>query len=126
MKYLPNYFRRGQLRHLSFCYPDPHWKRKNHRRRIIQTVLVHEYAYVLRPGGLLYTVSDVKELEDWMIEHLDASPLFERLTEEEAKADPVLEYVVNSSEDAVRSEKKKLQKHYAVHRRRPDPPVGGA
>lgn len=26
MRYLPNYFRRGQLTKLFFCFPDPHFK----------------------------------------------------------------------------------------------------
>lgn len=42
-----------------------------------------EYAYVLRPGGLLYTITDVPDLHVWMTSHLEAFPLFKRLTEEE-------------------------------------------
>lgn len=32
----------------------------NHRRRIIQTSLLAEYAYLLAVGGMLYTISDVQ------------------------------------------------------------------
>lgn len=45
--------------------------------------LLAEYAYALRVGGILYTITDVKDLHLWMVKHLDDHPLFERLTDEE-------------------------------------------
>lgn len=50
MKYLPNYFRKGQLDKMFFLYPDPHFKKAKHKWRIINQALLSEYAYVLRPG----------------------------------------------------------------------------
>lgn len=121
MKFGANYFEKGQLSKMFFCYPDPHWKRKNIRRRIIGPGLVHEYAFWLKVGGLLYTVSDVPELEKWMIDCLDACPLFERLPDEEILADDfskrIIDIVTSSSEDAQRTERKGLNKNFAVHRR---------
>ena len=38
MKYLPHFFVKGQLEKLFFCFPDPHFKAKNHRRRIVSEV----------------------------------------------------------------------------------------
>jgi tRNA (guanine-N7-)-methyltransferase len=46
---------------------DPHFKTANHRRRIINTNLLTEYAYLLAPGALLYTITDVQELGEWMV-----------------------------------------------------------
>ena len=37
------------------------------------------YAFVLREGGLIYTITDVKDLHVWMVDHLDAHPLFQVL-----------------------------------------------
>lgn len=51
MKYLPNLFVKGQLTKMFFLFPDPHFKEKNHRRRIITHALLAEYAYCLAPGG---------------------------------------------------------------------------
>jgi tRNA (guanine-N7-)-methyltransferase len=67
MKFLPNYFRKGQLTKMFFLFPDPHFKACNHRRRIIQTHLLTEYAHLLAPGAWLYTVTDVPELGAWMV-----------------------------------------------------------
>lgn len=47
MKYLPNYFRKGQLKKMFFLYPDPHFKKAKHKWRIINQTLLAEYAYVL-------------------------------------------------------------------------------
>jgi tRNA (guanine-N7-)-methyltransferase len=38
MRYLPQFLQRGQLEKIFFCFPDPHFKAKNHRRRIISEV----------------------------------------------------------------------------------------
>lgn len=122
MKFGTNCFGAGQLKKIFFCYPDPHWKRKNIRRRIISPGLVQEYAHLLEVGGLIYTVSDVPELEDWMIKCLDDSPLFVRLTEEEIDQysenhRKVVDVVTSSSEDAIRTQRKGLNRNYAVHKR---------
>lgn len=48
-------------------FQDPHFKAANHRRRIINTSLLTEYAFFLAPGGILYTITDVSELGTWMV-----------------------------------------------------------
>ena len=83
MKYLPNFFRKGQLKKMFFLFPDPHFKKKRHKWRIINSTLLAEYAYVLAAGGLVYTITDVVALHEWMVEHLGAHPLFERVADAE-------------------------------------------
>lgn len=58
MKYLPNYFHKGQLKKMFFLYPDPHFKKAKHKWRIINKSLLAEYAYVLAEN-----VSILNELE---------------------------------------------------------------
>lgn len=50
MKYLPNYFNKGQLSKMFFLYPDPHFKKSKHKWRIINQALLTEYSYVLQKG----------------------------------------------------------------------------
>lgn len=33
--------------------------------------------------GILYTITDVRDLHEWMVEHLEAHPLFERISDQE-------------------------------------------
>lgn len=60
MKHMPNFFSKGQLSKVFFLFPDPHFKTRKQKARIITTALLAEYAFVLRPGGICYTVTDVK------------------------------------------------------------------
>lgn len=68
MKHLPNFFEKGQLEGMFFLYADPHFKKKKQKSRIISVDLLDVYAYVLRPGGRIYTVTDVEELHNWEVE----------------------------------------------------------
>uniref|UniRef100_A0A8R1DQI0 tRNA (guanine-N(7)-)-methyltransferase n=1 Tax=Caenorhabditis japonica TaxID=281687 RepID=A0A8R1DQI0_CAEJA len=123
MKYLPNYFNKGQLSKMFFLFPDPHFKNKKHKWRIITRSLLSEYAYVLREGGLIYTITDVKDLHDWMVLHLTDHPLFVRLTDEELKADPVVGMLYESTEEGQKVTRNDGEKWPAVFRRLPNPPL---
>ncbi|KAI9333246.1 putative methyltransferase-domain-containing protein [Obelidium mucronatum] len=105
MKFVPNFFAKAQLEKMFFLFPDPHFKKKKHKARIITPQLVAEYAYVLKPGGIIYTVTDVRDLHEWMVKHLDAHPLFERLTKEEMDADPCVDAACNGTEESKKVER---------------------
>lgn len=77
--HLPHLIAKGTLEKIFFCFPDPHFKTKNHRRRIISEALLAEYAFFLKEGGLLYCVTDVQDLHEWHVAKLDAHCLFERV-----------------------------------------------
>lgn len=86
-RHLVNLFRKHQLNKIFFLFPDPHFKAKNWRRRIVTPSACAEFAYVLRPGGRLYTITDVEDLGKWMAGVLDDSPMFRRLSEKELSGD---------------------------------------
>lgn len=117
MKYLPNFFGKGQLTKMFFLYPDPHFKKSKHKWRIISSTLLTEYAYVLREDGKLYTVTDVKDLHDWMVKHLDEHPLFERVSEDELKEDPIVEKLYDCSEEGLKVTRNNGEKFLAVYKR---------
>eukprot|EP01100_Stratorugosa_tubuloviscum_P014696 TRINITY_DN7_c0_g2_i1.p1 TRINITY_DN7_c0_g2~~TRINITY_DN7_c0_g2_i1.p1 ORF type:complete len:277 (+),score=101.00 TRINITY_DN7_c0_g2_i1:40-870(+) len=119
MKYLPTYFVKGQLCKIFFLFPDPHFKRSNHRRRIISTTLLAEYAYVLADNGIIYTITDVHDLHTWMVTHISVHPLFERVTDEELESDPVIPLVRNCTEEGKKVAKSNGSKFLAVFRRKP-------
>lgn len=121
MKFLPNFFRKAQLSKIFICFPDPHFKVRKHKQRIVSTTLNSEYAYVLRPGGIVYTITDVPDLHDWMVQHFEAHPSFERVSEADQEADPCVEIMRTETEEGKKVERHKGQKHVALFRRLEDP-----
>lgn len=117
MKYIPNYFEKAQLTKMFFLFPDPHFKEKNHRRRVISPHLLDEYAYVLQVGGIIYTITDVEELGEWMKSCLEGHPLFEALTDEEIEADPVVKLLTSATEEGQKVARNDGQTFQAIYRR---------
>lgn len=66
---------------MFFLYPDPHFKKAKYKWRIINKSLLAEYGYVLREGGLVYTITDVKDLHEWIVQHFVDHPLFEKVSD---------------------------------------------
>jgi len=117
MKFCPNIFRKGQLTKMFFCFPDPHFKKSNYRRRIINPTLLSEYAYYLTIGGKLYTITDVEDLFNWNVEHLKEHPLFEPVSEDEVNADPCVNVMRQDTEEGKKVERNQGKKWWAVFRR---------
>ncbi|KAK7051087.1 tRNA (guanine-N(7)-)-methyltransferase (tRNA(m7G46)-methyltransferase) [Paramarasmius palmivorus] len=120
MKFLPNYFTKASLSALFFLFPDPHFKSRKHKARIISPTLLAEYAYVLRPGGIVYTITDVKDLHQWMKTHLEEFPLFEPVSEEALRAEGkgnILDAVYRGTEEGQKVERNQGEKWLACFRR---------
>ncbi|KAH0565395.1 hypothetical protein GP486_001212 [Trichoglossum hirsutum] len=105
MKFLPNFFKKYQLSKIFLCFPDPHFKPRKHKARIVSTTLNSEYAYVLRPGGIVYTITDVEDLHKWMVQHFDAHPSFERVSKEEQDADECVHVMKVETEEGKKVER---------------------
>ena len=121
MKFLPNFFAKGQLSKIFICFPDPHFKARKHKQRIVSATLNSEYAYVLRPGGIVYTITDVEDLHQWMVTHFEAHPSFERVSEEEQEGDECVGIMRKETEEGKKVERNQGQKFVALFRRQKDP-----
>ncbi|KAK0640914.1 PXA domain-containing protein [Cercophora newfieldiana] len=118
MKFLPNFFKKGQLSKIFICFPDPHFKARKHKQRIVSTTLNSEYAFVVKPGGIVYTITDVPDLHGWMVQHFEAHPSFERVPEEEQEADPCVAVMRTETEEGKKVERNNGQKFVALFRSR--------
>lgn len=121
MKFFPNFFEQSQLEKIFFCFPDPHFKQKKHKARIITSTLVSEYAYALQPGGIIYTITDVLDLHQWMVEHLTKHPLFERLSKEWEESDVCVKKMTYETEEGKKVARNNGSKYIACFKRLQNP-----
>ena len=54
------------VKSISFNFPDPWFKKKHNKRRVIQTDLINTLSNLLQKGSLIFIKTDVKELFDYM------------------------------------------------------------
>lgn len=76
---------------------------------------------MMRPGGIVYTITDVEDLHNWMVQHLEAHPAFERVGEEEQEGDECVKVMRVETEEGKKVERNLGRKFVALFRRREDP-----
>ena len=114
MKLMPHFFHQHSLEKIFFCFPDPHFKKKNHSRRIVSSALLSEYAYFLKDGGKLYTITDVEDLHNWHLHHCRSHPMFRELSVVEMEDDPCVKAMYNETEEGKKVARAGTNKYYAV------------
>lgn len=129
MKFLPNFFMKAQLRAIFLCFPDPHFKQRKHKARIVSYTLNSEYAYALRPGGVVYTITDVRDLHEWMVGHFERHESFVRVGAEELEGEGEVAVcartMMTETEEGKKVERNGGEKFVACFRRVEDPPWPG-
>lgn len=68
----------GLLERVSIQFPDPWFKQKHHKRRVLQPALVQALAGALAPGKELFIQSDVLDVITPMVQLIEACGCFER------------------------------------------------
>jgi tRNA (guanine-N7-)-methyltransferase len=68
----------GTLQLVTLQFPDPWFKKKHHKRRVLQPALLQALAAALPPGGELFLQSDVPAVIDPQVALVEASGAFER------------------------------------------------
>ncbi|ETO13318.1 hypothetical protein RFI_24056 [Reticulomyxa filosa] len=119
MKYLCYFFEKGSLEALFFCFPDPHFKKANVRRRIITEHLLDYYAYVLKEGGIIYNITDVKDLYEWTRQQFENKKmLFEEVLPTEFSKWAEVDLIMNKTNEAKRVTEKGGEKFCCIYRKR--------
>ena len=68
------------LESASIYFPDPWFKKKHHKRRIIQTKFLNKLSLIMSNKSLLFLKSDVEELYHYMNSVISNSLIFEKVT----------------------------------------------
>jgi tRNA (guanine-N7-)-methyltransferase len=66
------------LQQVTIQFPDPWFKRRHQKRRVVQPELVVDLAEFLVPGGVVFVQSDVEEVAIEMRDRFDEHPDFTR------------------------------------------------
>ena len=70
------------LQRVSILFPDPWFKNRHQRRRVVQPKLVENLANYLTVGGKIFLHSDVEEVAREMSERFSAHSVFKRSSNE--------------------------------------------
>ena len=54
------------VKSISFNFPDPWFKKRHYKRRVIQTEFINNLSNSLQKGALIFIKTDVKDLFDYM------------------------------------------------------------
>ncbi|HEY9652713.1 MAG TPA: tRNA (guanosine(46)-N7)-methyltransferase TrmB [Coleofasciculaceae cyanobacterium] len=68
----------GTLQRVTIQFPDPWFKKRQAKRRVVQSELVTTLASYLAVGGIVFLQSDVEAVAVEMCDHFDAHPAFDR------------------------------------------------
>jgi len=77
------------LQWVTIQFPDPWFKKRHQKRRVVQPQLLDEIAAHLMPKGLVLVQSDVQSVALEMVRCLDHHPAFTRQTEGWLAANPL-------------------------------------
>ncbi|MBD2102351.1 tRNA (guanosine(46)-N7)-methyltransferase TrmB [Leptolyngbya sp. FACHB-261] len=76
---LRSLFQPGDLSAVTIQFPDPWFKQRHQKRRVVQPELVTELALLLVPGGRVFVQSDIEAVALQMRERFEADPAFVNL-----------------------------------------------
>ena len=68
----------GQLKRVSIQFPDPWFKRKHFKRRVLKTNLLHSIAKSMSKDGEIFIQSDIFKLIESMTNTIDKNRYFNR------------------------------------------------
>lgn len=117
MRTLMRYIQPHTIEKLFVLFPDPHFKKKKAKWRIISPQLMDEYGYIMKSGALFYLVTDVQSYFEFAVPIISEHPLYERLPQEEVEKDEALKLALVSTEESKKVDRNGGKKFYAMFRR---------
>lgn len=77
----PVYIETGSLEAVHIYFPDPWPKTRHHKRRVVRPQTATEFARILRPGGRIFTKTDIGDYHRLILETLGAEASLRRIEE---------------------------------------------
>lgn len=79
----------GVLQRITIQFPDPWFKKRHAKRRLVQPELVNELATYLAPEGIVFLQSDVETVAQEMRDRFDEHPAFQRKEKDWLQSNPL-------------------------------------
>ncbi|KAG0417740.1 tRNA (guanine-N(7)-)-methyltransferase [Dictyocoela roeselum] len=114
MLFYLNYFKKAQLEKIFCLFPDPHFKKRKQRTRIICRQMLDQMAYTLKDHGRIYVSTDVKDLFDSMVIALEQHPLF---TKADENTDSLFKAIATETDESRRAGSKVEKIFAAIYER---------
>lgn len=111
MKTLMRYIRPHSIEKIFILFPDPHFKKKKLKWRIVSAQLMDEYAYIMKEGARLYLATDVKSYFEYAVPIIESHPLFEKIEDSE---DPCCPLTLTSTEESKKVDRNQGDKFSAL------------
>jgi tRNA (guanine-N(7)-)-methyltransferase len=72
-----NFIESDSMEKILYLFPDPWPKKKHHKRRAFNELVLKEFNRILKPNGQLYLATDVPEVHKYHLELLGKTALLE-------------------------------------------------
>lgn len=79
----------GSLQRVTIQFPDPWFKNRHNKRRVVQPQLVTELATYMATGGVVFLQSDIEEVAVEMRDRFADCPAFQKQGEEWLAENPL-------------------------------------
>ena len=73
----------GNLKSISFYFPDPWFKKRHYKRRVIQPEFINILSSSLQIGSLIFIKTDVKDLFDYMNCTIESNFNFQKIDQKD-------------------------------------------
>lgn len=104
----------GSLQRVTIQFPDPWFKNRHSKRRVVQPELVAELATYMSAGGIVFLQSDIEAVAREMCDRFDQHPAFQRQHEGWLLENPLP--VPTEREKSTRSRGEPVYRALFVHR----------
>lgn len=81
--FLVNFFKAASLRKIFILFPDPHFKKRKQKGRMVCKQTINIFEYLLEDRGRVYISTDVSELFEYMCGTFDESSAFRKIEDDD-------------------------------------------
>ncbi|ELQ73942.1 Methyltransferase-like protein [Trachipleistophora hominis] len=118
MLFFLHFFKKRSLEKIFVLYPDPHFKNKKRKARMVTLQTIQCFDYCLAEHGRVYISTDVKELFTAMIDSFSNCAYFKRLSDSECCSDEFYDAIQIGTDESKRAGARALVIYSAIYEKR--------